>query len=201
MMRSLSGWMVMLGLILLMGCASSSPPPIYYGLQTVPHQCDTPSRNQLTIGVGPVQLPEYLDRAAIVTRLSPNRLKVNDDRRWAGSLQNEILRVLTTDLKIRTACGRVVAFPWESDVDPDIRIRVTIHAFEGRPGSQVRLQATWSMAQPSVSPAVLLRDCEVVEKVDGEDFESLTAAMGRALAVMSQEMASTATAAQAPVKH
>lgn len=185
--------MITLSAMLWMGCGSSSAPPAYYGLQTAlvqPGQSFPES--QLTVGVGPVQLPDYLDRAPIVTRLNPNRLQVHEGHRWAGSLQSEILRVLAANIKQETGSPQVVVFPWGSDFEPDIRIRIFIHAFEGRPAHSVRLKATWSITRPPSSQTVLLRDSEVVEKVNGDGFDSLTEAMGRSLGVLSQEIATTA---------
>jgi uncharacterized lipoprotein YmbA len=37
----------------------------------------------MTIGVGPVHLPEYLDRPEIVTRINPNELKLAEFDIWA----------------------------------------------------------------------------------------------------------------------
>lgn len=199
MRGNISGWMVTFVMILWMGCASSSAPPDYYGLQS---RTDTPGQHapsQLTIGLGPVQLPDYLDRSTIVTRLSPNRLQIHADKRWAGSLQSEITRVLGANLKNETGSRQVVLFPWGSDVEPDIRFRVVIHAFEGGTANGVHLNTTWSIAWPASDRAVVLHDSELVERVAGKGFESLTEAMGRALSALSHEMAAAALSADPSV--
>lgn len=190
MILRFSTCMVMVLMALFLGCASSSEPPAYYGLQAMVSASGHPDPNQLTIGVGPVQLPDYLDRSPIVTRLNATRLTVHNSHRWVGSLQSEILRVLSANLKKETAARRVVVFPWGSEFEPDVRYRVTIHAFEGRLADQVRLNATWSLSRYAQDGQVITRDSAVVEAVTGDSFEDLVEAMARALAVMSGEMAS-----------
>lgn len=195
----LFGWMVAIMVTLWMGCASSSTPPDYFGLYATNAAPGNFSRSPLTIGMGPVQLPDYLDRSTIVTRLSPTRLQINANQRWAGSLQGEILRVLAANIKSETGSRQVVVFPWGSDVEPDIRFRIVIHAFEGGTDQGVHLNATWSMERDSTDEAVVLRDYDGVEKVTGKDFEALTEAMGRALSAMGHEMATAVMATGKPV--
>jgi len=43
-----------------------------------------------TIGLGPIRLPELLDRPQIVIRTGSNRLQLAEDRRWAESLAENI---------------------------------------------------------------------------------------------------------------
>jgi uncharacterized protein len=174
------------------GCAGGGVSPDYYTLQSVngiQSIADDQSESQQVIGLGPVSVPQYLDRSAIVTRVSPNRLTVNDGHRWAGSLKSEIMRVLADNIGHRIRTGEVILFPWSALIKPDSRFRVEIRTFEGRLGESVTLKAIWSVAfAPSDQPAVR-RVSVIQEKVNGNDFEELAAAMGRALAGLSDEMA------------
>jgi uncharacterized lipoprotein YmbA len=172
------------------GCASSITPIAYYGLHAVDPAVDHPPASQLTIGIGPVRLPDYLDRSAIVTRLSPNRLQINENHRWAGSLQSEILRVLAINLKRETGARQVATFPWSGNLDPDIRFRISIHAFEGQPASKAKLKATWTMTRNAHNHKAVLYNSDIAKHVDGKDLEAVTETMGDLLAEMSNEMAS-----------
>jgi uncharacterized lipoprotein YmbA len=174
------------------GCAGSSVISAYYTLQPVngTHQPpDVPAGAQRVIGLGPVVLPQYLDRSVIVTRISPNRLILNDGHRWAGSLQSEIMRVLADNLGSRLHAKEVVLFPWNASAEPDSHFRVEIKSFEGRPGKNVTLKAAWYLTFPSSAQPVVHRVSEIQEKINGYGFEDLAAAMGRALAGLSDEMA------------
>ena len=82
-------------LLALSGCASSPPTRLY----VVPSLTDTATApplapHDLTLGVGPVTLPPYLDRPQIVTRAGRARLILAEFDQWAAPLQDTVARVL-----------------------------------------------------------------------------------------------------------
>src|SRR5262245_33951851 len=87
MCRCLAAWVLaLLGVCLLglSGCRSS-PPPRFYVLPSLT-SADTAlpaAPRDLTIGVGPVSLPPYLDRPQIVTRASRAKLELGEYDQWA----------------------------------------------------------------------------------------------------------------------
>ncbi len=175
--------------VLCCGCFGSIPSTAYYTLQPEPVVAAKNSQTaNLTIGIGPVTLPRHLDRAAIVTRISPNRLRVNENQRWAGSLHSDILRVLSAHMENLPQVKEVVVFPWATSIEPDLRFRVEILAFEGRPGQAVTLQAAWTMAPGSSDQPAVRRASLIEEKTQGDSMEEMVAAMGRALNQLGREM-------------
>ena len=91
-------FLLLIGLSLGGFACSSAPAIVYYTLDPLPQTArpvlaetaSVPKR----IGIGPVQLPTYLERAQIVTRAGDHTLAVNDFHRWAGPLDEEIVRIL-----------------------------------------------------------------------------------------------------------
>lgn len=186
------GWIAVLMAMLCSGCFGTAATSSYYTLNSAAPEAglpDTQPGAQLIIGLGPLSLPDYLDRPAIVTRISPNRLAVNEGHRWAGTLQSEILRVVAADLEALTGARSVVVFPWPVELDPDLRFRIDIQAFEGRRGGKVQLKAAWSLT-PSRSDQPAVRRVTLIEEdARGTGFDGLAAAMGQALAGLSRQMA------------
>ena len=84
------------------GCAGMSPPSNFYVLSTLPESAagtqSDGDESKIEIGVGPVKLPEYLDRSQIITRISPNALKVAAFDRWAEPLKSSFPRILMENL-------------------------------------------------------------------------------------------------------
>src|SRR5207253_2828062 len=82
--------------ILAAGCSVLSPQPDrsrFYILTPVANSgvvaatpASTSTDSQLTIGVGPVDFPDYLRRLPVVTRVAPNRIELSDEKRWAEPL-------------------------------------------------------------------------------------------------------------------
>ena len=85
------------------GCANS-PPSDFFILTPVAggaaSAAAAPGIEPLSLGVGPVKIPEYLNRAQIVTRPGPNRLDVNEFNRWGGSLAPNISSVIAQNLAV-----------------------------------------------------------------------------------------------------
>jgi len=193
-------WSALLSAVICCGCIGGGGNIAYYTLHAAnegPQALESRKTSPLVIGLGPVALPEYLDRAAVVTRMGPNRLKVNDGHRWAGSLQSEILRELAVHLERLVPVKEVAVFPWDTRIEPDLRFRVQIQTFEGRLGGQVALRAAWSLTPGQSDQPAVRRVTVIQEDVKGRSFEDLVAAMGSALAHLSAEMANAVSMATA----
>ncbi len=185
-------WLFWLIVLLCCACTASGGPTAYYTLQAAPEgdvRGKDPQTANLVIGLGPVKMPRHLDRDAIVTRITPNQLKVNERHRWAGSLHTDIVRVLAANLEDLAQVREVVVFPWPTHVEPDLRFRMEILAFEGRPGKDVTLKAAWSLAQGASNQPAVRRSTLIRREIQRASIEPMVAAMGSALTELSNEMA------------
>ena len=93
-------------------------------------------QRDLTLGVGPVTVPPYLDRPQIVTRTSRAKLALADFEQWAGPLADTIARVLSEDLALLIPTERVVLYPWPRTIDPDYQVTVEVLQFDRGPGTR-----------------------------------------------------------------
>jgi uncharacterized lipoprotein YmbA len=183
-------WVLMLAAILVFaaGCAGGTPV-VYYTLQASTLAPAVAASKPAEIGVGPVMLPDYLDRSALVTRISPNQLNVHQGHHWAGSLRDEILRVVSANLK--SACPGVTVrpHPWPGSDSPAVRFRLSILSFEGHPEGGLDLKVSWYVEDKRTDQDPLRRETHVQRSIKGDDLEAYTAAMGDALAGLAREMA------------
>lgn len=176
-------------LLLAAGCAGSGTPVVYYTLQPAASVQPMPDVKSPEIGIGPVTLPGYLDRSALVSRISANQLRIHQGHHWAGSLRDEILRIVTANLKLACPGMTILPHPWSVSDLPTARFRLSILAFEGRPGGEVDLKVAWTVEDKRTGQAPLRRETHVRRSVKGDDLEAYTAAMGQALAGLTREMA------------
>lgn len=176
-------------LILVAGCAGGGTPVVYYTLQSSTSAPAMAASTAVEIGVGPVTLPDYLDRSALVTRLNPNQLNIHQGHHWAGSLQDEILRVVSANLKAACPGVTVLPHPWSGSDPPMVRFRLSILSFEGQPGGEVDLKVAWYVEDKRTDQAPLRRETHVRRSVNGDDLEAYVAAMGQTLAGLTREMA------------
>ena len=181
-------------LLVLSGCLGTTPPTHFYLLPSRTSG-DTASPaaagpRDLTLAVGPVTVPPYLDRPQIVTRTGRATLTLADFEQWAGPLADTIARVLSEDLALLIPTERVVLYPWPRTMDPDYQISVEVLQFERGPGSQVVLVARWSLLDRD-GKELALRTSRLTLTASGTDDEATVTAMGRALEILAQDMATT----------
>ncbi len=175
-----------------MGCTGTTPPAVFYTLNPMervsdPGPIDLPEK--MAIGIGPVKFPDELDRPSIVSRTGRNRLEVNEFRRWGGSLEKNVTRVMEENLALLMKTDQVMARPWERYFQPDIRIALDIRQFDGRLGEYAFLNATWTIVDPDGDVPLLVRRTIIQETVAGEDYDAYVAAQSRALAELCREIA------------
>ena len=83
--------------LVLTGCSSTSPSR-FFVLTSQDRLVAGHLQSDVSIGVGPIVLPHYLDRPQIVTRTGQNELRLAEFDRWAEPLTENVSRVLTEDL-------------------------------------------------------------------------------------------------------
>jgi len=75
------------------------------------------------IGVGPVSIPDYLERSQIVTGVGTDRVEFLMLHRWAEPLENAITRILAEEISARVPTERIVTYPWRDMVARAMRCR------------------------------------------------------------------------------
>jgi uncharacterized protein len=180
-------------LLVLSGCFGS-PPTHFYLVPALTSGDTAPpasaGQRDLTLGVGPVTVPPYLDRPQLVTRTSRAKLALADFDQWAGPLADTIARVLAEDLSLLLPTERVVLYPWSRALDPDYQITVEVLQFDRGPGGEVVLAARWSLLDRDGQERVL-RTARLSQTAGGADYEAMVTAMGRTLEALAQEMVTT----------
>jgi hypothetical protein len=99
----------------------------------------------LSIGLGPVSLPTYLDRPEMVDRIGENQLTFDEFNRWSEPLKDNFVRVLATDLDRLLDLERLVSYPWYSSTPIDYAVSIVVLRFEPQPEGDVLLHARWTI--------------------------------------------------------
>ena len=147
------------------------------------------SSRPILIGLGPIKLPQYLDRQEVVTRVSPNRLDLSTDNRWAEPLDTGFVHVLAQDLSTDLGTQRITFFPWYSTTHVDFQIKVDVYRFETDSQGKVELTAHWQILD-GLGKLLLARDSTYAETAKPGDPSDSASAMSRAVGRLSQDIAS-----------
>ena len=136
------------------GCASFAPkadPSRFYILSTLPEvdlaadKTTAGIKANFTVGLGPIELPGYLDRQQTATRTSTNRLSYSETDRWAAPLAESFSRVLGQNISHLLAPAQMIQFPWQSSDAPDYQVKIEVLQFEANSNQEVWLTARWSV--------------------------------------------------------
>jgi uncharacterized lipoprotein YmbA len=190
-------------LCVLSGCFGSTPPTQFYLVPSLTSGDTAPpaaaGQRDLTLAVGPVTVPPYLDRPQLVTRTSRAKLALADFDQWAGPLADTIARVLSEDLSLLIPTERVVLYPWSRALDPDYQITVEVLQFDRGPGGEVVLAARWSLLDHDGQERVL-RTARLSQAAGGADYEAMVTAMGRTLEALARDMVTTLRSIAQPAR-
>jgi uncharacterized lipoprotein YmbA len=173
------------------GCLGKTVPVEYFTLSDAtpaPSAALPGVRPGLGIAIGALEMPRYLDRPEIVTRDGAHRLVVWNEHRWAGSLRNDIQRVVADDLAALLDTTRISVFPVEPRFPPDFRVLLELLEFEGVPGGEVNLRARWTVAGPD-GRALAVEQAHVTERAASASWDALVAAQRAALGRVTQKLA------------
>lgn len=179
---------------LLTGCGHSSQPVVYYNLTplTLDHhqQASTGGNPPLAIGVGPITLPESLDRPQIASRIDAQRLRFDDYNRWSGPLADDFSEVLMDDIAtLLPAKATVALYPWGGYFQPTHRVVVNVSRFDGSLSNLVVLKARWTITDGSGKEGLATHRSEITIKVPGSRYKDLVIAQSQAVADLAKEIA------------
>jgi uncharacterized lipoprotein YmbA len=177
------------------GCASPSQPTRFYRLDGNLEQEEMidlmPRPGVIQIGVAPVVLASYLDRPQIVERQSDYRLELYEFEQWAGSLQDNLLSLVSRQLQQQLGKGKmqVIAYPWQAMIRPAYELQLSVSRFD-RSQEEITLQARWSLIQSHTKQIVVMQQMSLIEPLPGGDIEDGIAAANQVVGRLSAHMAS-----------
>jgi len=181
--RGSSFWL--LSLLVLAACGST--PERFYTLSSAPSPV-TASSSSPSVFVGPVSVPEAVDRSPMVMRSGPNQVDIEEFHRWAEPLKTAIPRVIAENLMRELRTTRVLASRQASSGAFDYRVAVDVTRFESSLDAGAALEATWTITPGKGSPARTGRTV-ARESAASRSHEGVAAAHSRALETLAREIA------------
>ncbi len=177
------------GLTLLAGCGKSAPTH-FYSLSSAgsPQQADTATGPCLSLGVGPIDFPAYLDRSQIVTRTGQNQMHMADFDQWIEPLRDNFQRALLENLSGLVCAKPLVGYPWPAGGRPERQIVIQVARFDGSLGQETALRVSWSVLDAD-SRQLAWRTAEYHEPTGAPDYAALAAAQSRLVEKFAKDVA------------
>ncbi len=174
---------------LLLAACGSLPQESYYTLSAPQSPPAADSASPLSLQVGPVTVPDAVDRTNMVLRVSPNQVEISDTWRWAEPLKTAIPRVLAETLSRELRTPRVFASRAGPSGPVDYRIAVEVQRFESSLDTGAMIVAVWSVV-PAAKDGVTRSGRTVAEEpLPTRDPQGLAVAHSRALDRIGRDIA------------
>jgi uncharacterized lipoprotein YmbA len=196
--RHLSFIIAALALSSIAGCGSS-PKERFYTLSTgAAPELRSDAGATYTVAIGPVAVPDIVDRPQFVLRTGANEVMVAEQARWAEPLKNEIPRVVADNLAQLLTGARVFAYADNGGLGADYRVTIDVQRFDSKLGDSILVDALWTIRTAKGAPKIgrtLAR-----EAAGGAGYDALVIAHGRALAAVSRDIAEAVRALSAAAR-
>ena len=179
--------------LMLCGCLGRSPQTKFYLLYPSPSPKATEvvtAQKDLRIGVGPVELSEYLDRPQIVSQTSESELRVDQFNQWAEPLEGNIARVLARNLSTLLSTKNLFLFPWSGSTQIDYQAKLIIIDFKGTPDNNVLLRAHYTIFDGSKNP-LAMNVVKIIQPISEPGYEGLVTSMSKVIDELSSKIAET----------
>jgi uncharacterized lipoprotein YmbA len=171
------------------GCAHTEPARFYLLGSIQPKESGTEVNGGTSVAVGPIMLPEYLNRPQIVSQTGENMLEIAEFDRWAGPLEDSLTRILAQNISIILSPDGIAAHPWNKGPTGDLRVTVAIQRFERGVDGRVVLVAQWSVTDPKDPNGLAMTTSSYEKQPVDTGYAAMVAAQTRALADLSRDIA------------
>ena len=170
-------------LLLVSACNSTAPTQFFMlhaesGISTLP--AAAPFDKNLLVGLGPIHLPDYLNRPQIVVEISENQYRLDEQHRWAERLDQNIDRTLAKFLADRLGLAQIIRYPWAQRQTINYQISIDIMEFHQTADGFSRLTAQWQIKHREQTPVSKRFDCSIAAKAEPEAIvKAQSACLGR----------------------
>ncbi len=177
--------------LLLVACGSS-PPVRYFSLSPMDSDYRQDPDDAVILGLGPLRMPEYLNRSQIVMRAAGAEMQVDEFSHWAEPISQALHRVVSADVDNLLDGVIVITFPYASIVhtEVDYRLRGEVSRFDADRSGRVVLEIQWVIAEVGSGIVVRPRRSRYESQATTvDDPAAVVVAMNKALALFSRDIA------------
>ena len=179
---------LVMGVALLLNACGGNSTLRFYMLEPVLAKSNSESvvnKNTL-IGLGPIRLPEYLDRPQMVVAIADNQYQFDEHNRWAERLDQNLSRVLAQQLAADLGVEQVVRHPWAQRQLIDYQITVDVLSFHQTVSGDNRLSAQWQLKQQEQT--LLSKRFECLINADASQTATMVKAQSQCVGQLGQAM-------------
>lgn len=181
-----------LSLTLSAGCGSTEPSRFYL-LSPLPEaEAEEGVLGEgLSVVIGPVTLPEYLNRPQMVMKGGDSEIRLAEFDRWAEPLRDNFSRVVAENVSVLLSTANVSIFPKRVG-HQDYRIEIAVLRFDKEEGGDVVLSVRCILYGEGGRDVLKMRKFNIIESAGrDDDIMAMVVTMSKMVADLSRGIAET----------
>jgi len=143
----------------------------------------------LVLGLGPVTVPEYLDRNEMLDLVGPYELRYSAQNRWVEPLGAQVYRTLADNLQAVLRPDAIVSHPWYESDGVGIQVDVAFDPIRLDEAGAWRGSAAWVLRDPTTREALERNDFSFQLGQDSIPPEEIARGLSDELSRLSVEIA------------
>ena len=171
------------------GCRTTGSPK-FYALQPVQPTNESITKldtgKQGIIDLGPIIMPEYIEKSQIAVVGDGPEIYYSDLHRWSSSIDENFLNVLTQNVRSMLPEFWIAKFQSLNDAKSDYSVAIHITKFDGTPGSNATLNVQWAVYSDARQKVCRLRSETFRKDVPAKTYASLVETQSQLLAELSK---------------
>ncbi len=186
------------------GCMSvpNTPNPRFYTLGAIGENHAAQKLNiapNTIIGVGPVRIPEYLNRPQIVTKDGEGMLTFAQFDRWGEPLDLALSRLISANLTLLLPGVNMEVYPWNIAIPVEYQVLADVVQLESELDKDLFFAAQWSLLDAQNNKMLFTKRFEFRKPIEPHSYSGLVGTLSMACASLSRDIAeAVATLAKEP---
>jgi len=170
----------------------NSPSSRFYALSVVDEnqvskKIKIPSN--VIVGIGPVRIPEYLDRPQMVTRNKDNMFQFAQFDRWGESLDLGLAHLIREDLTAMLPGSKLTLYPWNPSIAVKYQVVVEVVQLDSQLDGEMHFVVQWTLIDVQNAKAVIIKRTEFHQPIIPPNYSGLAKALSSACASLSIQIA------------
>ncbi|MBI4706427.1 MAG: membrane integrity-associated transporter subunit PqiC [Candidatus Omnitrophica bacterium] len=185
---------IMFFVFIMGGCLSvpESQNPHFYMLQPLENDQIIQKFNLLPeaiIGIGPVKIPEYLNRPQIVTLNKDATMRFSEFDRWAESLNFLLAGVVRENLILMLPGAKFEIYPWNVAIPVKYQVMIEVVQFDARLEKDLFFVVQWSVFDINNKRMLAIKRSEFRQAIDQHNYSALVSAFNLECGSLSSQIA------------
>ena len=185
--------LVLVGLLMLQGCAAVVPTQ-FYSLESTSLKHIPPAplqRGEISkplIGVAQISLPSALERKQIVTRDPNGALNLAEQHQWAALLKQNMTEVLAKNLATQQPAFWFKAYPWSLLGMVDYRLVIDVTQLDIVLGNAIHFSVDWTILNEKTHAVLQHGTIDLSQPLADEHYATAVTGLNQLLAQLSVKL-------------